>query len=237
MKHLNTPPAIFWITLITVLATPAATAQPELEVVGGTKIALDTLYRGEVVERMVTLKNVGKETLLIGDVTASCGCTGTVVSTDRLAPGASGTLKVTFNAKSVGGPVKKTIAVRSNDPQHPVTTLELTALVVQEIEVLPQSFWFKDAEVGRASSVTVTLRNGGKSPVKLISSRTDLEGLTVSLPAGEVPPGTEVKLTATLKAAREMSVISDAVHIETSNPRHPEVYIPVFGAAKTFKFN
>ncbi len=231
--------AILSIPIITIvlLAGPAtASAQPALEVVGGTSLALDTLYRGQVVERMLTLKNAGNETLLIGEVAASCGCTGTVASTDRLTPGATGSLKVTFNAKSFSGPVKKTITVRSNDPAHPTTTIELTAIVIQEIIVEPQSFWFKDAEVGRTSSVSISVRNAGKTPVKLLNVRTTLEGLTVNLPAEPVLPGGQVTVTANLKAGKEAAVISDAVYITTSSPRQPEVYIPVFGSSKEFRF-
>jgi len=51
-----------------------------------------------------------------------------------------------------------------------------------------------------------------------------------------VLPGKQVTMTATLKAPKEAAVISDAVYIETSSPRQPEVYIPVFGTAKQFKF-
>ncbi len=229
--------AVILTAFAALLATsPEASAQPSLVVVGGTSLALDTLYRGQVVERMVTLKNAGNETLLIGEVAASCGCTGTVASTDRLAPGATGSLKVTFNAKSFSGPVKKTITVRSNDPAHPATIIELTATVIQEIVVEPQSFWFKEAEVGRASSVTITVSNAGKTPIKLLKIRTSMEGLTVKLPTEPVLPGKQVTVMATLKATKEAAVISDAVYIETSSPRQPEVYIPVFGTAKQFKF-
>ena len=218
------------------VTSPDASAQPRLEVVGGTTLSLDTLYRGQVVERTVTLKNAGTETLLIGEVQASCGCTGTVASTDRLTPGATGSLKITFNAKSFSGPVKKTITVRSNDPQHPATVIELTAMIIQEIEANPQSFWFKDAEVGRSSSVSITVRNAGKDPVRLLRIRTTMEGLTVNLPADQILPGKQVTVTGTLKPTKEAPVISDAVYIETSSQRQPELYVPVFGSAKQFRF-
>jgi hypothetical protein len=218
-------------------APPPAHAQPAIEVVGGKTLDLDTLYRGQVVERIVTLKNTGNMTLQIGEVLSSCGCTGTVISTDRIDPGAAGSLKVTFDAKSASGPVRKKITVKSNDPNHPATVIDLTAIIVQELEVNPQSFWFKDAEVGRATTVTTTLRNAGKVPVTLLKATIALEGLSVLLPNEAIPPGTQVTITATLTAVKEMPIISDGVRIATSSPRQPEVYIPVFGTAKQFKFN
>lgn len=238
MKHATVTNAFEFLAVLALLvaAPPAASAQPKLEVVGGTTFTLDTLYRGQVVERTLTLKNVGNETLLIGEVSASCGCTGTVTSTDRLTPGATGSLKVTFNAKGFSGPVKKSITVRSNDPARPVTPIEFTATVIQEIVVDPQSFWFKEAEVGRPASVSISVRNAGRTPVKLLKSRTSMEGLTVNLPSEPILPGKQATVSATLNAAKEMAVISDAVYIETSSQRQPEVYIPVFGTAKQFKF-
>lgn len=234
MKHL----AFITLTVITALLVSSRTApaQPRLEVVGGTTLSLDTLYRGQVVERMVTLKNAGTETLLIGEVQSSCGCTGTVVSTDRITPGSTGSLKITFNAKSFSGPVKKTVTVRSNDPDHPATVIQLTAMVVQEIEANPQSFWFKDAEVGRSSSVSITIRNAGKTPIKLLKVRSTMEDLTVNLPADPILPGKQVTVTGTLKPSKEAPVISDAIYIETSSQRQPELYVPVFGSAKQFRF-
>jgi len=229
---------VFLLLVATTLFTISSTgfAQPVLEIVGGNIVALDTLYRGQIVERVVTLRNAGNQTLLIGEILTSCGCTGTVVSTDRLTPGSTGSLKVTLNAKSFSGPVKKAVTVKSNDPAHPATVIELTGFVVQQFEVDPQSFWFKNAEVGRPTSASVTLRNAGKVPVKLLKFSTALEGLTVTLPTDDVLPGKQVTITATLKAVKEMSVISDGVHIATTSSAQPEVYIPVFGTARAFRF-
>jgi hypothetical protein len=84
--------------------------------------------------------------------------------------------------------------------------------------------------------VTITVSNAGKTPIKLLKTRTSMEGLTVKLPTEPVLPGKQVTVTATLKAPKEAAVISDAVYIETSSSRQPEVYIPVFGTAKQFKF-
>jgi len=70
----------------------------------------------------------------------------------------------------------------------------------------------------------------------LVKIRTSMEGPTVNLPTEPVLPGKQVSVTATLKAPKEAAVISDAVFIETDSPRQPEVYIPVFGTAKQFKF-
>ncbi len=44
-----------------------------------------------------TIKNIGREELIISRVRASCGCTATMLSSDNIQPGKSAELKVTFN--------------------------------------------------------------------------------------------------------------------------------------------
>jgi hypothetical protein len=45
-----------------------------------------------------------------------------------------------------------------------------------------------------------------------------------------------VKIVAEFTPTNAMPVISDAVFLLTSNPRQAEIYVPVFGNAKEFKF-
>ena len=64
-----------------------------------------------------------------------------------------------------------------------------------------------------------------------------LEGLSLTIPDSAVVPGSEVTLTATFTPARAMPVIADAIFVLSSNPRQPEIYVPVFGNAKEFRFD
>lgn len=224
------------IILASLIIPLAAFSQPRLEVVGGTSLSLDTLYRGDIVERTLSIRNTGKAPLLLGDIVPSCGCTGTVVSSDRIAPGETGSLKITFNTKSFSGPVHKSITIQSNDPASPATVVTFTAYVLQELVVTPQQFWFKDAEVGRTTTVTLTLRNSSKTPLSIKGFRTALDGLKIIYPKAEVKPGTEAVLKAEYTPPAAIPVIAESVFLQTDNPRQPELYIPVFGNAKEFRF-
>ena len=73
-----------FIIILTCAALTSGLAQPKIQVVGGTKIDLGSIYRGAVVERKVMLKNIGSDTLVVSRVDPSCGCTGTVVSNDHI---------------------------------------------------------------------------------------------------------------------------------------------------------
>ena len=66
-----------------------------------------------------TIKNIGREELIISRVRASCGCTVTLLSSDHILPGKSAELKATFDPTGFEGLVKKDINIESNDSQIP----------------------------------------------------------------------------------------------------------------------
>ena len=61
-----------------------------------------------------TLKNTGKEPLLISRVTASCGCTTPDWTKQPIEPGKKGSIKVSFNPNGQSGAFSKTVTVYSN---------------------------------------------------------------------------------------------------------------------------
>ena len=71
--------------------------------------------------------NDGKSELMILGTRPSCGCTASVIKDEAVPPGGTGTLKVTFDPAGQHGRVRKSLAVTSNDPAHPVIALILIA--------------------------------------------------------------------------------------------------------------
>jgi len=211
-------------------------AQPRLQVIDGVKIDFGALNRGTIAERKVTLKNVGTDTLVISRVDASCGCTGTMVSDQRIKPGGTGTVMITFNSKNFSGPVHKTVTIHSNTVEGTTTVIEFVAEVVEEISLEPSAIWFRDAQVGVASTSTILVKNQGKSPLKLTGVKTQLEGLTLRLPEDAIAPGESVRLVAEYKPAAARPVLSDGVFITTSSNAQPQLYIQIYGNVKEFKF-
>lgn len=80
-----------------------------------------------------TIKNIGREDLIINRVRAACGCTATMLSSDNIPPGKSAELKVTFNPTGYNGLVKKDIYLESNDPQLPKAKITIIA----DVEPIP----------------------------------------------------------------------------------------------------
>jgi hypothetical protein len=222
--------------LLGFVALYRADGQARIDIPEGAKFSLGKIYRGEVAERTLTLKNTGSDTLRVRRVDASCGCTGTLVSSQQIPAGTSGTLHISFNSKNFSGPVHKTVTISSNAANMPEMVVEFTADVIDEIVITPQQFWIKDGEVGRTTRLTVRIRNNGSSPVSIRSFRTALEGFVLKLPADPLAPGIEEELVAEFTPKKAAPFLAEGVYLVTTNPHRPEIYLPVYGNIKEFKF-
>lgn len=212
--------------------TSLVQAQPKLELPDGSKFSLGSVYRGTMTERRVTLKNSGNDTLIISRVDVSCGCTGTMVSHDHIAPGDTGSLLITFNSKNFRGPVHKTVTVNSNDPAQPQTVVQFDGTVVEDVVVTPEYLWFQDAEVGTKNTRMLTIKNEGKENLQLKMFSSELQGLSLTLPAEPVRPGTSVQLPVVYTPKAASPVLAERMKITTSNPHQPEIIVAVYGNAK-----
>lgn len=210
-------------------------AQPKLEIVEGTTLDFGSVNKGEIITKDITLKNTGTETLLIGQVQASCGCTGTLVSSDHIAPGKTGSLQITFNSKNFSGPVHKSITINSNAGSDAKTVLQFAVTVIEEVKVLSGYFMFRDAMVGRASTYSIKVRNEGAEAFEITGSKTQLGGFSIKLPTKPIMPGESVDIVATL-TPKAVTTLSDGVFLTTTNAHQPEVYVRILGNVKEFKF-
>lgn len=228
--------ALIVLCILPPISSLALFAQPRLEIEGGTKLSLGSIHRGEIIERTLRVLNKGTDTLEVSSVTASCGCTAAMISSPRLAPGQGGTLNITFNSKNFTGDIRKTVTLHSNCDDNPNQVIEFTATVVDEVVFSPPQFWFKDAEVGKTSHSTVRLRNNSDQPLILKGARLTYADFSLTLPAHPLKPGEEVELVMTFTPEKAIPFIAEGVFITTSNPNRNELYIPVYGNSKVFKF-
>lgn len=67
-------------------------------------------------------KNKGKAPIVLNEVKASCGCTVPEWTRTPVAPGETGTIKVTYNTNNVGA-FTKSITVNSNAVNNPLVLI------------------------------------------------------------------------------------------------------------------
>jgi hypothetical protein len=227
---------VFALAAASLLAWTGTHAQPKLEVVGGTTFELGRLLRGDSSAHTVTIRNVGTADLEIISVQPSCGCTGTLLSSRVLPPGGSGSVRISFNSASFSGPVHKSVTITSNDASAPRAVVEFTATVIDEVVLEPPQFWFGNATVGMRTRAVVRIRNGGDAPLALRSAHAALAGMSVKVPSAAIAPGATDSLVAEFLPAEAAGLLQSQVTLNTSNPRHAIVKIPVYGSVKEFIF-
>ncbi|MBO4826077.1 MAG: DUF1573 domain-containing protein [Prevotella sp.] len=119
---------ILMITMLMLAVCTMASAQKQAEIKFD-KLTHDFGTFSEsnpVVECTFTFKNVGDAPLVINQALAACGCTVPSYTKEPIAPGAQGSIKVTYNGKGkFPGHFKKTITVRTNGKT------ELTRLYIE----------------------------------------------------------------------------------------------------------
>jgi len=84
---------------------------------------------GGTVEATFSVKNMGTETLTIGQITTSCSCTSAEVSSSSIEVGDTATLTVVFDPDFHEEPLdvfKRTVFIPTNDPAKPEAEVSIT---------------------------------------------------------------------------------------------------------------
>jgi len=89
----------------------------------------------QAVERDFVVRNLGSGTLVIEDVSASCGCTAAIVADSSLEAGEETTVRVSYDPRhnqEFGKFVQKQVRIKSNDPLVPLAEFTIQADVEAE---------------------------------------------------------------------------------------------------------
>lgn len=165
-----------------------------------------TVKSGDLVQHDFIITNTGTETLVISNVLTSCGCTTAGKWTTNIAPGASGSIPVTFNSFNYAGEVSKMVTIMSNDPQQPAIFVKLGGTVFQALTVKPpfllMALSSEQTGTGEATISNQTtnaiwikeIRTG--NPAFTAVLRTNVPGFSYSLSVSSKPPYTQGFQTA-----------------------------------------
>jgi hypothetical protein len=93
-------------------------------------IDFGNLQIGKKADCDFVLKNTGKSNLIVRKTKASCGCTAVTLGETTIAPGASTTIRASFDSSGKSGRQQKSITVITNDPANPETHLTIMGSVV-----------------------------------------------------------------------------------------------------------
>lgn len=181
---------------------------------------------GSVVPCLFQFSNAGDETLLIRDVTTSCGCTS-LGDWDRVvAPGQSGSLLVQFATSNFNGTVYKPVWVASNAAGQSNTLLHITGTVWLPVECIPAVAGF--GVLGSRTAHTNQL-------VRIVSNLP--EPIALDAPVSSSPcfrarlqtaaPGREFLLEVATVPPLSNGVNSAVISLKTSSAQLPVLTVPV----------
>ncbi|MBR9977479.1 MAG: DUF1573 domain-containing protein [Bacteroidetes bacterium] len=129
----------------------------------------------ETVEHTFVFQNNCSETVEIGSVRASCGCTAAMLSEKVIAPGGEAKIQVKFTPpRGSRGKVSKTVSLYMKDEQRPHTVIRFSAKILTNLDVQPQYIQLMGAEVGKAITGKATVRNTS-------DERITVEGIAINM--------------------------------------------------------
>ncbi|HON18834.1 MAG TPA: DUF1573 domain-containing protein, partial [Salinivirgaceae bacterium] len=111
--------------------TPEDLAKAPKIVFTQTSFEAGDVKAGSMVTHEFTFKNEGKNPLVIRKVRTGCGCTATTPPADKIDPGETSSIKVSFNTHGRKGRQAQYIDVYSNDPSNSEIKLKISCNVME----------------------------------------------------------------------------------------------------------
>jgi hypothetical protein len=218
---------IFSTVLGVLVLSSVGFCQPKLAISGGAEQDWGQIYTGKKFHKDISIRNTGKDTLEIRNVSAACGCTAVLLQNDRIAPGDSSTLAITFNANNYSGPTSKSITFSTNDPEQKSARFLFKTYVIKTFDISPDYLVMK-TKTGIVSTDTVKIKNTGLDQVKILSITSSRPEVKISSSANVLKPGEtayiELSFTPTAVGA-----IKGDLTIATDNTNMPTLDIRYFG--------
>jgi hypothetical protein len=220
---------LFVFTMMTCALT-SAIAQPKIEIVDGNQLNFGDVFHGKKAEKIVMVKNIGKDTLKISEVRTQCGCTAAMMSeTDkRLGPNQVGQLSIAFDTHNYSGQVSKQVYISSNDTSNPKVTITFTTNVMDVLTFDPKMVSFNDMKVDSTATRMVTVSNpSSKLPLKILSVDSKNPLLKVSFMKNELMPGEKTQMQA-MFTPEKSGQFQGVIEITTNHPTDPKITISFF---------
>ncbi|RCK77549.1 MAG: hypothetical protein IGBAC_1858 [Ignavibacteriae bacterium] len=202
-------------------------SQPKIEIIGGKDFDFGDIFAGSKVEKIVTIKNSGKDTLIISNVRASCGCTATLLSDKVLPPKKTATLNIGFDSRGFNGKVHKTVTISSNDNANPDLQISFTANIVSLLTFDPPYIYFQQLKPDSVASLRISVKNNTQETIEIKSIQNKITGLTVDILQRKLMPQESTQINITFTAISEGMLQGDVI-FNTNHKKQPQVPLRFF---------
>ncbi|UCG46580.1 MAG: DUF1573 domain-containing protein [Phycisphaerales bacterium] len=150
-------------------------APPKTKHARGPRIMFDSLIHdlGDVrvplnqkLNLQLHFENAGNETLTIGNIKTSCGCTKIAAPPKTLETGAKATIDVAVNLDDVRGPFNHTVAVQTNDKLTPLTEVVISGRTYNTLITTRRELLFNAIPRAGHASKSMLLKDPGDGSLK-----------------------------------------------------------------------
>jgi len=186
-------------------------------------------------EFSLKFSNKGDDRLVITEFKPSCGCTTVKLDKKDLPPGESAVAIIRFDPILKQGPQHNTITVRSNDPDNPVQTIEITGDVVPRVIIDPAKRIVELGTLPRGSTKSIIVTFTGRTDDFAVRNPTLLTD-AISAKVLDTKPveidGQKLRQTRielTLKSDAKPQKIQDNLTVRTNDPLARIIRVPVSG--------
>lgn len=180
---------------------------------------------GDKLNHVFTLKNIGGKTLHIKGFEADCACTAAAPSKTTLHPDETTHLKVSLDTTDREGKLIKQVAIFSDDPVSPTTSVTVEADIFPLFTVTPKYIHFGSIA---KKTVTVSSRREINLQIEQIESSTPRLSAVLSKTMAE---GSDVLQTVQVNVNGDIPIkpldVTETVTIHTNLQNHKEIQIPV----------
>jgi Protein of unknown function (DUF1573) len=161
----------FLIITLVAMFTMSLFAGPKIKF-EKTDLDFGVLDAGKTAELVFKFENIGDATLIIKNVSTSCGCTAPKLEKKEFQPGEKGTLPVIFYSKGYNGKVVKSVTISTNDKENVYTRLKISGKVnlkdFAAFDLSSDKIDFKEVTMGKEYTETFKLKNTGSIELRII---------------------------------------------------------------------
>lgn len=218
---------ILSIASLSFLHGDSGQVQPNAVILDG-NYKFEQIPEGTKIVHDFIIQNIGAATLDIQRVHTDWGC-ATVSFSKQIPAGGEGKVTISFNTKGYGGkPVKKNIAVYTNDPEKPKINLTLRGFVDKIVDITPKRV-FLNGSPDKELSASVTIVPEEKYPFKIKEVKAQ-SGYNISVKLENDGGSKPNQYIVTVKnTAKTKNKYYDWIIIRTDSAVNNEIKIPVVG--------
>ncbi len=194
----------------------------------------EMIPKGEKISHAFEIRNEGTSTLELTKVRPSCGCT--IARFDKtIAPGEVGLVRTKLDTANFTGPISKSIAVFTNDPDNPKLQLVIKATVKPYIGVEPGFARFIYVQGEEIRPITQTIWSEDGSDFKIVEAKTPFDHLTARVREAEPEerkedkPGRQWRVELHLDPNAQVGPLGKYLDVKVDHPKQQVVKIPISG--------